>query len=117
MTSGGGMGTQSSLLQPDPIVDVTLQRNIPPGGSVATLNNVGAIATLPRSGLAKQRNENHSHSHMHSHHGTMRSVQRSVDELRTINTTSAAGTVIVTSTSVGGDTLVTPDHLYHQEPS
>ena len=114
MTAGGGMVPSSSLLQPDPFVDVTLQRNIT-GGSVATLNNGGGVATLPRSSLAKQRSENHSHSHMHSHHGTL--LKRSVDELRTINTPSPSGAVIVTSASVGGGTSATPDHLHHHEPS
>ena len=115
MTSSGGMvGTSSSLMQPDPYVDVTLQRNIT-GGSVATLNNGGGVATLPRSSLAHKRGENHSHhSHQHSHHGTL--LKRSVDELR-MNTASPQGAVIVTSASVGGGASATPDHLHHHEPS
>ena len=111
MTSSGGIATSSSLMQPDPFVDVTLQRNM--GGSVATLNNGGGVATLPRSSLAK-RGENHIHSHQHSHHGTL--LKRSVDELR-MHTSSPSGAVIVTSASVGGGTSATPDHLHHHEPS
>ena len=115
MTSSGGMATSSSLMQPDPFVDVTLQRNM--GGSVATLNNGGgvasSIATLPRSSLAR-RGENHVHTHGHSHHGTL--LKRSVDELR-MNTSSPSGAVIVTSASVGGGTSATPDHLHHHDPS
>ena len=112
MTSAGAMTTSSSLMQPDPFVDVTLQRNIT-GGSVATLNNGGGVATLPRSSLAK-RGENHAHSHQHSHHGTL--LKRSVDELR-MNTASPSSGVIVTSTSVGGGTSTAPDHLHHHDPS
>ena len=122
MTTGQSMGTSSSLMQPDgPYVDVTLQRNVNLGGSVATLNNGGGVATLPRSSLTK-RGENHTHSHGHSHHGTLGHshhgtlLKRSVDELRT-STASPAGAVIVTSASMGGATSVTPDHLHHHEPS
>ena len=111
MTSSGGMTASSSLLQPDPFVDVTLQRTLERGGLVATLNNGGGVATLPRSSLAK-RSENHVHSHVHSQHGTL--LKRSVDELRTA---SPSGAVIVTSASVGGGTSATPDHLHHHEPS
>ena len=115
MTSGGGMATSASLMQQDPFVDVTLQRNM--GGSVATLNNGGGGATLPRSIVRSheaKRGENHVHSHGHSHHGTL--LKRSVDELR-MNTSSPSGAVIVTSASVGGGTSATPDHLHHHEPS
>ena len=114
MTSGGVMATSASLMQPDPFVDVTLQRNINAGGSVATLNNGGGVATLPRSSLAK-RGENHSHSHVHSHHGTL--LKRSVDELRMNTASPSSGGVIVTSASVGGGTIATPDHLHHHDPS
>ena len=107
---GGGMGTMtsSSLLQPDSIVDVTMQRSLTGGvggGSAVALNNGSSgVATLPRSSLAK-RSENHTHSqHVHSHHGTL--LKRSVDELRTTYSTTptvGGGAVIVTSASVGGN--------------
>jgi hypothetical protein len=122
MTSGGGMATSASLMHPDPFVDVTLQRNIAAGGSVATLNNGGGVATLPRSSLAK-RAENHSHSHGHSHHGTIDvRLKRSVDELRMNTASPSSGGVIVTSASVGGGTMphqggATQDHLHHHDPS
>ena len=71
MTSSVTAGGNSSTLGHGDVVDVTLQRS---AAAIATLNNGGAVATLPRSSLASRG--------ALSGHATLK---RSVDELRQLD--------------------------------